>query len=463
MKQTKNKKAIAILSVLLALVLMAVTWLTVAAVKNSNPVCLFGHDYGDDGKCIRCGTDKPLDEEHDEPQAFVSEAFTLYASGGEPSNPPSSNVPSNVPDGYRPVKVGDTIIGSKSIAYLVYVANVGSAHYDTVETHKILEFKNGKTLHIGIDGNDGWVGLYHSAFNAPFGDCPDDFSLLSWSEDDLNPIVQAGFATFRGSDFDEFGLTGEVSSITENYVLYINTNYQAVPPTAPAKEGYTFTGWYTDEACTNKYTEEYVTGDITLYAGFRAHTYSIKFNANSGSGNMANLSMTYDQSKNITVNTFTKEHYAFKGWATSPNGAVIYSNSQSVKNLTATDGAVIELFAVWERSEVNVNFVVEGKTTTTWVAIGTKATLPETPTKEGYLFVGWYFEDGTEYVDQDLTEDTVLTAKFSIIRCTVTFIVDGEVYAIYVCDWGTKLSEVLNANDVNAALLKVEGEYSRNF
>lgn len=85
MKQTKNKKAIAILSVLLALVLMAVTWLTVAAVKNSNPICLFGHEYDEAGKCIRCGKDKPVDEKPEQAngntvvQTVMAQGMSLYS------------------------------------------------------------------------------------------------------------------------------------------------------------------------------------------------------------------------------------------------------------------------------------------------------------------------------------------------------------------------------------------------
>ncbi len=40
-------------------------------------------------------------------------------------------------------------------------------------------------------------------------------------------------------------------------------------PAAPTRDGYTFTGWYTDEACTQAYDfSDTVTGDLTLYAGW---------------------------------------------------------------------------------------------------------------------------------------------------------------------------------------------------
>lgn len=38
---------------------------------------------------------------------------------------------------------------------------------------------------------------------------------------------------------------------------------------SPTREGYTFTGWYTDRACTNPWNmEDGVTGSMTLYAGW---------------------------------------------------------------------------------------------------------------------------------------------------------------------------------------------------
>ena len=234
-------------------------------------------------------------------------------------------------------------------------------------------------------------------------------------------------------------------------------------PDPPTKTGYTFTGWYTDPECNNKYTEDKVIGNITLYAGFRANTYTIVFNANTGSGTMSNQSMTYDTAANLTANAFTRDKYTFKGWATTAGGAVEYTDGQSVKNLTAADGATINLYAVWELNSYTVTFKVDGETISTInVNIDASATLPEEPSKEGYNFVGWFYEDGTQYTNQAITADTVLTAKFEIIKCTVTFIVDGEVYARYECDYGTNLSELLSQN-VNTLLYSVEGEYSPNF
>ena len=64
-------------------------------------------------------------------------------------------------------------------------------------------------------------------------------------------------------EFDTLGGT-EVESVRAMHgdmLLYIET---------PQKQGYTFTGWYRDKACINKWNQQTdtVTGSMTLYAGW---------------------------------------------------------------------------------------------------------------------------------------------------------------------------------------------------
>jgi uncharacterized repeat protein (TIGR02543 family) len=50
----------------------------------------------------------------------------------------------------------------------------------------------------------------------------------------------------------------------------------------------------------------------------------------------------------LTENAFTKTGNSFDGWATSSTGSVQYSNGESVKNLTSTDGEIFDLYAHWK-------------------------------------------------------------------------------------------------------------------
>ena len=74
-----------------------------------------------------------------------------------------------------------------------------------------------------------------------------------------------------------FDLNGVEGSIPEQY--FVGTNEaQALEPADPAKEGYDFTGWYTDKELTKLYDfGSNVTGDLTLYAGFKQHALTVPF------------------------------------------------------------------------------------------------------------------------------------------------------------------------------------------
>ncbi len=445
MKQSTQKKVITALAVLLALVIAAVACLAIAGVKGINPVCLFKHNYGDDGKCSRCGADKPAEESEPEAQSFV-ESYKMLATARLNSTRSSLYV----------LEVGKIIAENTELSISMKDELLTACKWTSFELFSV----GSKTVYLFLYPSDEGVAYYNYSFTQT--DLPQISNPVGYEpENDAIDYVERNIVfqiPFLGR---YLALSGKVTDIVFKDIFVLEDR-QSLPP-SPQKTGYTFTGWYTDEACTDKYEEQYVTGDITLYAGFQVHTYTIKFNANSGSGAMDNLPMTYDQTKTLTANGFNKEHYAFKGWATSADGEVVYANSVEVNNLTAEDNATVELFAVWERSEVCVTFVSEGNTvSTTWIAIGTKATLPETPVKEGHLFNGWYYEDGTKYETQNISEDVTLTAKYSIIRCTVTFVVDGAVYAVYVCDWGTSIAQALNGAGVNTVLYKAD-EHSGNF
>lgn len=114
------------------------------------------------------------------------------------------------------------------------------------------------------------------------------------------------------------------------------------------RTGYTFRGWNTkaDGSGTAYAAGATIKTGATLYAQWTPNTYTVKFNANGGTGTMKDQSLTYDAAATaLRTNSFTKTGYHFAGWATSAGGAVIYSDQQSVKNLAS--GGSVNLYAVW--------------------------------------------------------------------------------------------------------------------
>ena len=69
--------------------------------------------------------------------------------------------------------------------------------------------------------------------------------------------------------------------------------------------------------------------DHELKAIWEANSYTVHFNANGGTGEMADEAMTYDEAKALTKNTFTKTGYTFAGWSQANEGfenTLVYSS-----------------------------------------------------------------------------------------------------------------------------------------
>lgn len=188
--------------------------------------------------------------------------------------------------------------------------------------------------------------------------------------------------------------------------------------------GYHLVGYYTDAtggtkvlkddgtfAATN--VTDYITsgkwtkaGATTLYAHYEPNTYTIHYDPNDAkyvgeaTGSMDDQAATWGNYPTLTSNGFTREGYTFAGWATSPTGAVVYSNGQTLStNLTNDNNATVTLYAKWTGRTYTVTFNARGgsslspasKTVTMGATYGTLATV--TP-PAGYVFDGWYTSAG---------------------------------------------------------------------
>ena len=119
------------------------------------------------------------------------------------------------------------------------------------------------------------------------------------------------------------------------------------------KTGYTFNGWYTNAQFTgNPVTEISATtaNNTEFFAKWTANTYTVSYNANGGTGTMANTTnCIYDKEFNLPTNAFEKVGYNFVGWTTNEDGTGnLYADDASVSNLTSEDEATVTLYANWE-------------------------------------------------------------------------------------------------------------------
>lgn len=189
------------------------------------------------------------------------------------------------------------------------------------------------------------------------------------------------------------------------------------------KTGYTTSSWttqasggtevpYDSTKKTSDFASNITTGDrsITLYAKWVPNIYTIKFDGNGNTGgSTANMTMTYDVAKNLTANGFTKSGYHFSGWNTKADGSgTSYYNKQSVKNLTATHGATITLYAQWDTNSYTIAFDGNGNTGGTTSSMTMKFDVAKNLNKNGYTRTGYTFSkwntkangSGTNYTNQ---------------------------------------------------------------
>ncbi|EGO8126249.1 hypothetical protein FAD94_001272 [Enterococcus faecalis] len=119
----------------------------------------------------------------------------------------------------------------------------------------------------------------------------------------------------------------------------------------PTRTGYTFQGWATTASAT---TPDITTNPLvnyasakTYYAVWKGNAYTVKFDANGGTGTMPNASFIYGTGKPLPANTFTKESNTFLGWSKTRTSAVVYTDKQIISTLTATNNGTVTLYAKW--------------------------------------------------------------------------------------------------------------------
>lgn len=129
----------------------------------------------------------------------------------------------------------------------------------------------------------------------------------------------------------------------------------AKAPSVPTHTGYKSNGW--------DHPFDSVTSDVTVTARYTPISYTVSFNANGGTGKMANQTMTYDKASTLSRNVFSKRGYTWVGWSTNKDGSgTAFANGQEVKNLSATDGATVHLYAKWRPNTYKVRFDANGGT-----------------------------------------------------------------------------------------------------
>ncbi len=122
--------------------------------------------------------------------------------------------------------------------------------------------------------------------------------------------------------------------------------------TKPTRSGYTFLGWATSSTATSAAYQpggSFTTNaNTTLYAVWKANTYTVSYNANGGSGAPGSQTKTHGTTLTLSSTRPIRSGYTFLGWATSSTAtSAAYQPGGSF-----TTNANTTLYAVWKQNPV---------------------------------------------------------------------------------------------------------------
>lgn len=246
--------------------------------------------------------------------------------------------------------------------------------------------------------------------------------------------------------FELNGGKGTIEAISTKY----DTEFTLPDSDSISKEGFIFKGWNTAAdgsgvsyaaAQKVKNLTETDGGEVTLFAQWKSVseeakeftvTYYLSENEQYG------LQQKYTAGNKIVPPASPeKEGFEFAGWILGEE------NGKTIPLPEAMPEKDIKAYASWELKDYTIKYMVDdaeysSKTATYGSDIA--LTAPKDPTKEGYVFAGWYDAEGNNLYSYTTVpaSDVVFSAKW-LKNGNVVYMVDGKTYEAYEVTEGEKI------------------------
>lgn len=210
-------------------------------------------------------------------------------------------------------------------------------------------------------------------------------------------------------------------------VAYVRVGYKQpygeLP--VPVKNGYTFAGWADENGNVVSTTSIYEKSSSSkLYATWTERIYQITFDPNGGQmDNNLKLEVKYGQQYG-ELPVPTKVGYKFTRWVDRDGNAIHALNTVTVADDT-------KYYAEWVPLVFDIEFDGNGSDMVVppiSVTYGEKYNILPDIERNGYLFEGWYDENGnlvTENSIVTIIDSEVLTARWSALEYTLVFDATG--------------------------------------
>ena len=257
-----------------------------------------------------------------------------------------------------------------------------------------------------------------------------------------------------------FNGNGATSGSTANITGVKYTAAKTLTANGYSKTGYTFLGWSTSSTATtatyaNKASVSKLSSvngaTVTLYAVWKANTYSVTYDANGGTDAPAKQDFVYGSKDAISSNEPSRTGYTFINWWATHTTSTYFSPGAEIP---ASWGS-FTLQARWSANSYTITLVPNGgicvngagenvdSVTTTFDTMDFNALSYCVPTRTGYTFLGWYdaLEGGTKVYGPDgfctnegtywkdnkwsYADDVTLYAQWKQNEYTVTYDANG--------------------------------------
>ena len=195
---------------------------------------------------------------------------------------------------------------------------------------------------------------------------------------------------------------------TGNTVLTASYRPDTIRLPSASKTGYLFQGWYTASSGGSKAGEAgsaWQPGQsCTLYAHWKPITYTVFYDGNGNTGGtMPSSTFTYDMAAKLSANQYVRDGCRFLGWNTNKTATTaLYTDGQTIKNLTFVQGTTIRLYAIWAKDLVLTydanggNGAPAAQTVTAYNTEDVTFIISTMrPDRDGYEFLGWSLDRDT--------------------------------------------------------------------